>query len=165
MKYLSTLLVLMMGLGFVACSEDDDPPVTPDPVQDEKMAMMVNAKAWAADTIEFGDPILQGGSVIKRIIAWQGEAGKGESIGFDLISLEPGTYPANSADSTVNIRYVADSDPSPSKFVDDPVQDAIGQIVILTNTAERMTGTFSFTGTSIGGTLFTITAGEFVADK
>ncbi len=165
MRYLSTLLLLMMGLGMTACSEDDDPPVTPDPTVGEKMSMMVNGAGWTADTVEFGDPILMGGSVVKRIISWQGVAGEGESLGFDLVGLEPGTYTANSADTTVNIRYVADSDPSPTRFVDDPIQDATGIVTILTNDADQITGTFSFTGTSLGGTAFTITNGEFVADK
>ena len=165
MKYLATMLMLLTGLGFAACSEDDDPPVSPDPVAGEKTTMIVNGTAWAADTTEIGDPILMGGSVVKRMVAWQKEAGKGESIGIQLVTLEPGNYPANSEDSTMTITYVADSDPDPDRFVDDPVQNATGEVVILTNDSTRITGTFTFTGTSLGGTAYTVTDGEFVADK
>ena len=112
MKSLSTLLLFLLSLTIVACSEDEGPnePEPNDEIPDG-VIMKVNGVEWKADTVEFGDPILQGGAVLKVIKSWQAEAGFGESIGFSFVSLDSGVYNVTPDFETMSINFVPDSNP------------------------------------------------------
>lgn len=167
MKTMSTLLLFLLSLTIVACSEDEG-PTNPDPDPSDEIPdgviMKVNGVEWKADTVEFGDPILQGGDVLKVVKSWQEEAGFGESIGFSFVSLDTGTYTVTPDVTTMSINFVPDSNPG-TGFEADPVDIATGELIIVENTTVRISGRFSFSGTSAGGTAYVVTDGTFSTSK
>lgn len=170
MRIFSTFLALLSIL-LISCSDEspsgtDDPNDTTDVVDTitNGVRMTVNGASWTAATTTFSDPFIGGGVILKEITARRGAAGTSEEITIGLESLDPGTYAVKTDGTGTTINYVADSDPG-SSFSADPVEVASGSVTIVTNTSERLTGRYSFTGTSQTGTAITVSGGSFGIDK
>jgi len=165
------VLLLIASISLISCSDDppsgnNDPNDTTD-MNDtiaDGVSMKVNGTSWSGITTSYTDPLFPGTAVLKEITSWKGDLNNSESITIRLVSLEPGTYQLSNSGTDMSINFVADENPG-SGFLGDPVDVSSGSLEIVENSQERIAGRFSFSGTSQGGTTYTVSDGTFGVNK
>lgn len=169
MKSIAVLL-LIASVALISCS-DNSPSGTGDPTDTTDLndtiangvSMKVNGTSWTGITTSYTDPLFPG-TIQKEITSWKGDLNNSEHITLSLVSLAPGTYQVSNSGTDMMINFVADGNPG-AGFIGDPVELTSGSVEIVENSQDRIAGRFSFSGTSQGGTSYTVSNGTFGVNK